>query len=741
MVDTTAHGTDHDNLIDGRYRIVRKIADGGMATVYQTVDERLGRNVAVKIMHMQLAQGPHREQFIERFRREAKSAAAIANPHVVQVYDTGETNGSYYLVMEYVHGVNLRSQMQTHTTFSVRDTLRIVGETLNGLAAAHEIGVVHRDIKPENILINDRGHVEITDFGLAKVASQATLSSTGMLLGTAAYLAPEMIENNQATPQGDCYSVGIMAWELLAGRVPFQSDNPVTMVFKHVNENIPSIGAVCYGIDPQVSAFISYLTARDVNARPKSAQEALDRLRELMPTLSRQALDYRFRPQEPPINSTRVFPMGANEQDSGRPSVPSTSDSPEESTPPPTSAAALFTALASPDLTDDEAEQARTVALATPPDDSSTPGSEVPASGGTTVPPYGGSAGSYGRNSGRPGEPGSPLPSNAQTQVQPRKRHRTALIVSIIAAILALGAGGGFALWYFVGPGSYWTLPKPEGLSCAENAPCKITGVKWDSYERLLKVSQIPYKSTQQYSDTVPAGEIISTDPQYVDAHVSKRANGEVHVTVSQGVQQATVPEDIMSSSTPLEDLREAGFTNITHNEDNDEYSESVPEGEVIDITPSAGTTQNHNDDVGVTLSKGPMPVAMPNVVGMTRGQAQKSFDDAKLKATYTEEYSDTIPRDQVISVDPEAGTQLHWGDAVTVTVSRGPEMVTVPDVTGKKTEEARKILEDLGFEVKVSSPLGDLLHTVRFQDPKGGQQVRLRGEDGKKTVITLTVI
>ena len=153
-------------------------------------------------------------------------------------------------------------------------------------------------------------------------------------------------------------------------------------------------------------------------------------------------------------------------------------------------------------------------------------------------------------------------------------------------------------MWYFVGPGSYWTLPKPEGLSCAENAPCKITGVKWDAYERLLKVSQIPYKSTQQYSDTVPAGEIISTDPQFVDAHVSKRASGEVHVTVSQGVQQATVPEGIMSSSSPLDDLRKAGFTNITHSEDNDEYSESVPEGEVIDITPSAGTTQNHNDDV-----------------------------------------------------------------------------------------------------------------------------------------------
>lgn len=177
---------------------------------------------------------------MERFHREAKSAAAIANPHIVQVYDTGEFNGLDYLVMEYVHGVNLRHDMNLQGTFSVREMLRVISETLDGLAAAHRVGVVHRDIKPENILINDRGHVQITDFGLAKAASQATLSTTGMLLGTAAYLAPEMIEDNKATMQGDLYSVGIMAWEMLAGDVPFTSDNPVTMVFKHVHEDVPS---------------------------------------------------------------------------------------------------------------------------------------------------------------------------------------------------------------------------------------------------------------------------------------------------------------------------------------------------------------------------------------------------------------------------------------------------------------------------------------------------------------------
>ena len=726
MADNLAENTPDNAVIDNRYRVVRKIADGGMATVYQTVDERLGRNVAVKIMHLQLAQGPHREQFIERFRREAKSAAAIANPHVVQVYDTGETNGSYYLVMEYVHGVNLRSEIQTHTTFSVRDTLRIIGETLNGLAAAHEIGVVHRDIKPENILINDRGHVEITDFGLAKAASQATLSSTGMLLGTAAYLAPEMIESNLATPQGDCYSVGIMAWELLAGRVPFESDNPVTMVFKHVNENVPSIGTVCYGIGPRVSAFISYLTARDVDQRPKNAQEALQRLRDLMPTLSREALDYQYHPEAPKINSTRVFPLGANAPAPPAPPTPPSSSSQQE-----TVAVAPTSSSADSSTPADQTTHAEEEAT-------------------VTVPPFlreladANASNVSGDGTGTPNVPAGPLPASPNDQptvAQPKRKRKTWLIVTLIViGVLAIGSGS-FAAWYFVGPGSYWTLPKPDSLQCQENTACKITHVSWSDYKRTLDVSNIPYEEKQAYSDTVPSGNIISTDPQYVDAHLSKRNDAKLTVTVSKGVQQATIPENIASESDPLTVLRNAGFTNIKHDTNADEYSEDVPEGQILSISPDPGTTTNHNTEVTVTLSKGPMPVSMPTLAGVTKDQAAKTLADNKLQATYKEEYSDTVPSGTVISATPDAGTELHWGDSVTVTVSKGPQMVTVPDVTGKKTDEAKKILEDLGFEVKVSSPLGDLLHTVRMQSPSGGKQVRVRGEDGKPTVITLTVI
>lgn len=301
-------------VIEGRYRVVSRIADGGMATVYQAVDERLGRTVAIKIMHTQLAQGPHRDQFVERFHREARSAAAIANPHIVQVYDTGEFDGLDYLVMEYVHGVNLRYEMNQQGTFSVRETLRIIGETLDGLASAHRAGVVHRDIKPENILLNDRGHVQITDFGLAKTVSQATLSSTGILLGTAAYLAPEMIERNQATPQGDLYSVGIMAWEMLAGKVPFTSNNPVTLVFKHVHEDVPSIVTVCEGINANVAAFIAHLTARAVEARPADASAALAELQRLQSILAVSDWQYQL-----PAANVNISPNTTQAEDAAAP--------------------------------------------------------------------------------------------------------------------------------------------------------------------------------------------------------------------------------------------------------------------------------------------------------------------------------------------------------------------------------------------------------------------------------------
>lgn len=660
-------------VIEGRYRVVSRIADGGMATVYQAVDERLGRTVAIKIMHTQLAQGPHRDQFVERFHREARSAAAIANPHIVQVYDTGEFDGLDYLVMEYVHGVNLRYEMNQQGTFSVRETLRIIGETLDGLASAHRAGVVHRDIKPENILLNDRGHVQITDFGLAKTVSQATLSSTGILLGTAAYLAPEMIERNQATPQGDLYSVGIMAWEMLAGKVPFTSNNPVTLVFKHVHEDVPSIVTVCEGINANVAAFIAHLTARAVEARPADASAALAELQRLQSMLAISDWQYRL-----PTANVNVSRNTAQAEDAAAPMDEGNPAPPTPPAPPTQQFDDRTRKLdrVKPNMTTVMPVQQQNV------DPEATTRFSLPPDGGVNTADSSTRPQSPAMQNGDYGNAGKDKSS---------KKHRTPLIVAGVAALLLTCGAGGWAWWRYQGPGSYWTMPQPDGMSCSDSVACPITGVKWSDYESLLKVSDIEYEVSEEYSDSIAEGDIISTDPANVGDRGSKRRGQKVKVVVSKGVRQATVPADILDATSasgkdPINALKKAGFDNVEQTTASDDtYSMKVPQGALLSLSVDPGATLPHNTTITVTVSQGPKPITMPNIVGKTKDEAQQTMDDLKLTANWTESFDDKIPQGQVISTSVSSGNTLHWGDSVDVVVSKGPETITLPNMWARK--------------------------------------------------------
>ncbi|MBT1170304.1 PASTA domain-containing protein [Bifidobacterium sp. SO4] len=757
-------------MIEGRYRIVRNIAEGGMATVYEAVDERLGRTVAIKVMHMQLAKGPHRDQFVERFRREANSAAAIANPHVVQVYDTGEYNGLDFLVMEYVHGVNLRHEMNTQGTFSVRETLRVVAETLDGLAAAHRIGVVHRDIKPENILLNDRGHVQITDFGLAKAASQATLSSTGMLLGTAAYLAPEMIEKNQATAQGDLYSVGIMAWEMLAGKVPFDSDNPVTLVFKHVHEDVPSIATVCPGIDPAVAAFISHLTARAVDARPSDGMAAAEELRRMAAQLPLEAWQYRLHAEpadgnhtdptapalvgtvaEPAVPGARPSAAGSGVTSAG---TSATSATPTTAMPVDAGSGTATAPASSPDVPQPAipAPPAPPVARTTAIDPSMT--QAMPQPGGETQvlsPIDDQFTQAIAMTDGAQDPDGAAKHTDGTTPARKPWWKRPPFIVTIVVLVVLSLIGSTAGWWWFAGPGSYWSVPQAEDVTCAaDESQCSLTGADWSTYESTLKALGIPYETKKQYSDDVAEGKIIATSVNgsdaFVNSRISKRQNQKLTVTISRGVRMATIPTDITDANSddgksPLAALKKAGFTNIKHDSSKDEYSLDKPEGTLLTISPDPGTTAKHNAEVTVTLSKGPMPVSMPDIVGKTKDEMQAAFDELKLTANITEQYDDKVAAGDVISASQQAGAQLKWGDSVDVVISKGPETTVLPNVVGMKYDAAAAQLEKLGFTVKKSAPLGDITHEVRVQSPKAGETVRIRDENGTPTVITLTVV
>ncbi|MDO4913655.1 MAG: PASTA domain-containing protein [Bifidobacteriaceae bacterium] len=731
--------TPENMLIDQRYRIVSKIAEGGMATVYKAIDERLDRTVAIKILHTQLSQSTHREQFIERFKREAKSAAAIANSHVVQVYDTGEYEGYDYLVMEYVHGVNLRYEINQNHTFSVRETIRIISEILSGLEAAHNLNIVHRDIKPENILINERGHVQITDFGLAKAVSQATLSTTGMLLGTASYLAPETIENNIATAQGDLYSVGIIAWEMLTGGIPFASDNPVTVVFKHVHEDVPSVQTVCTEINPSIADFIAQLTSRNAQLWPENASEALQELQQISANLTVKDFSYQYFAENSTLLS--AVPHGiAQTQALAKDISANTHDSNSQNNGETDDETVAIPISNSDSLSENQSQYDERTQLI------SNNGIQLTQAIPTAT-------GDNSDNSMRT-EVISAVADNAhdsrsdiENQSDKKKRSRAKKIVAtVIIMILLLSGAGAGAWWYFLGPGSYWTMPNPAELICKQNTACTITNVPWSSYKSTLDVAGIPYTVSEDYSDTVAQGKIISTNPATVGAHVSKRSQQKVQVVVSKGVKQATIPSDIKDSQSengknPLQALKNAGFSNVTHDEAHDEYSLDIPSGALLTISQEPGTTLNHNESISITLSKGLMPVKMPDIVGKSKEEAQQALDSLHLQANYTEEFSDTVNAGDVISTQQKAGTDLHWKDTVNVVISKGPQTVLLPDVRGQSTSTAKKTLEDLGFKVNITAPLGDWMHVVRLQSPDPNQQVRLRDTSGNPTVITLTVV
>ncbi len=220
-----------DTLFDGRYRIVRKLGTGGMAAVYLAEDQELGRRVAIKILDERHASD---EQFVERFRREAKNAAALSHPNIVSIYDRGEAEGTYYIAMEYLDGRTLKELLVRFGTPPVRIAVGYVRQILAGLAFAHKHGLVHRDIKPHNVLVDSGGHVKVTDFGIAR-SGTSQMTEAGSIIGTAQYLSPEQARGAPVDQRSDIYSVGVLLYELLTGSVPFTGDTPVEIAMKHLS--------------------------------------------------------------------------------------------------------------------------------------------------------------------------------------------------------------------------------------------------------------------------------------------------------------------------------------------------------------------------------------------------------------------------------------------------------------------------------------------------------------------------
>jgi len=266
-------------LIAGRYLVKAFIASGGMASVYRARDQVLEREVALKIIHPHLATN---KSFVEKFRREAKMAASLSHPNLVNVFDQGTDNQIIFLVMEFVPGINLRDALNDHGALPPDRALEILEPLTSGLAAAHSAGILHRDLKPENVFLSDNGTVKLGDFGLAREITSHT--QTGSVVGTAAYLSPELVLRGQADARSDIYSLGVMAFELLTGKQPYGGDQAVQIAYQHANSNIPAPSSLNPGVPELLDEIVLWATARNPNDRPKSAQE-------LLPVISRAKND------------------------------------------------------------------------------------------------------------------------------------------------------------------------------------------------------------------------------------------------------------------------------------------------------------------------------------------------------------------------------------------------------------------------------------------------------------------
>ena len=618
-----------ETIIDGRYRVISRLGSGGMADVYLAQDQLLGRQVAVKVLHHHFAED---HEFVERFRREASSAAALSHPNIVGIFDRGEWNGTYYIAMEYVAGRSLKAIVREQGPLDPATAIDIVVQILRAARFAHRRGVIHRDLKPHNVILDEEGRARVTDFGIAR-AGASDMTLTGSIMGTAQYLSPEQAQGHMVSETSDLYSIGVILYELLTGVVPFEGETAVAIAFKQVSADPRPPSELNPALAPSLDAVVLRALAKDPAARYADAEELI------------VALEH--------------------ERD----------------------ALGAYTAAHTVAVPDRHVHRA--------------PAPVAPAAGGLLL---------------APAELGD---DHAPSAPRGDGRSRRALLWGLGAVVLAAAV---VLVVLLTQPSSSVSVPNVVGQSeQAAGAALRQAGLN-------------PVASLVS-SATVPSGLVVSQSPQAGD---DAKKGARVSIVVSQGPASAALTDvDGLSADKAAAQLRKAGFKPTTKAQ----ASSSVKTGLVIATEPPAGTEIEVGSSVTLLVSSGPAPVRVPDVVGQSQAAAEADLSNAELAVgTVTKKVSSTQTAGTVVAQSPMAGSSLHAGEKVELTVTQAPKQVTLPNLVGAAEAAAVAALKHIGVNAsKVTRATSEQAQVgvVLAQSPMPGSQVR----KGATVLITVGVL
>jgi serine/threonine protein kinase len=624
-------------LIDGRYQLIRQMATGGMASIYEALDTRLDRKVAVKIMHSHLAQD---EQFVERFIREAKAAAALSHPNIVAVQDQGwNQNGTpaIFLVMEMIEGHTLREYLNEQGNLAIADGIKFLLPVLSALSAAHKIGIVHRDIKPENILISKEGRIKIADFGLAKgpLLGGTMTAESSVILGSVSYLSPEQVQRGVADSRSDIYSIGITAFEIFTGRKPFEGTEPIQIAYMHVNNRVPKISSVISGVPDLLDDLIYRATSANPDERPRDATIFHEELSRISQSLN---------PKENQLSLELDIPIEPMRPKPSRKSLRSKVKELTESIPKP-----------APRETTEEVRKRKKASKRVRRNRKIAllmavvvgivgwyvligPGSRV------VVPSTVGASQTEVSAAFDPLGLTSLVVEREFSEEIPEGR----VIQSIPEAGGRIDQGGTVKLVLSKGPERF-TIPNLAGLT--PEAATNLIG----------KLPLTIQPLVEEFSSSVPKGYVIDSNP--IAGEKVKR-NSLIVIRVSKGIEQVALASYVgKSSDQALNELQDAGFV-VTSTY---AYSETRLAGEVITQKPAGGATADKGSKVALLISKGTQFAYIPNLFSIEEAKAVAALKDLDLKVVVKKIGKKTVKK--VTNVSPKVGSKVKRGSTVTITV------------------------------------------------------------------------